>query len=365
MLYVRVSPNRLFIISEYWILIPLMLWIDYLIITKVKKSRDKKNIKRDKLKTKKTKYKQLKIFHFAMNNIVKVLQIRGGEELIDVIYPECIVGRGLRYINNNRIRKLIYSLYKSKQRNGVIYITEAALCYSIKRYGLALPALPIPIEDFIGVTSWYQVIRKTGVTALLGTSIPLIILAENVFLLIPGLFLGIAGIVLSRYNLDLNIVPTSLITGPLESIKRRIPDIPEVVSVNIETEPTNKIEIPQNQYECLLPEQRWTNSKCRLTTTEIVEMSNDIKLDYNDVVNMQDVTGLDKIEFIDRYQVSSSSDVTNTADTVRPKSRLRGTAVNFLDKFGNPENVPESDTWSIDANSFKGIGKKSPGEFAK
>nr|WPV76516.1 hypothetical protein [Naviculales sp.] len=268
MLYIRVGENRLFIISEYYILIPIMLWIDYLIITKIKKSRQKKNceIKKNYL----TKCKQLKIFHLATSNLVNILQIRGGEDLVNITYPDCRVGEGLRYINNDRIRKLVFSLYKSKEKNGVIFITQTALCYLIKRYGLGFPALPIPIEDFIGVTSWYQLIRKTGVAVLLGASIPLVVLAESLFSSVPGLLLGMAAIALSRYNLDLTIVSTSLIKGPLQSIKRRVPDVPEVISVDLRAEPTNKIEMPQGKYECLLPEQRLTNPKCRLTTTEIV-----------------------------------------------------------------------------------------------
>jgi len=359
MLYIRVSPYRLFIINEYWLLIPSILLIDYLIIIKVRKSRDKKNIKTKK--NYQTKLKQLKIFHSAMNNLIDILRIRAGQQLIDVIYPNCIVGEGFNYINNDRIRKLVYSLYKSKEINGVIYITKTALCYLIKRYGLALPAFSVPIEDFIGLTSWYQLIRKTAVTTLLGIAVPLFILAETPIFAILGLLTGIAGISLSFYNRDFNIVSTSLISGSFESIKRRIPDIPEVVSVYIETEPTNKIGMAQKPYECLLAEQRFTNPKCTVTTTEIVEIANNIELDYNHVVNMKDVTGLDTVEFTDIFQVPKP---------IRPKPRfrLRGTKatnVNFLEKFGDPQNVLENETWDIGTNSFEGIGKKNPDEFVK
>lgn len=70
---------------------------------------------------------------------------------------------------------------------------------------------------------------------------------------------------------------------------------------------------------------------------------------------MQDVTSLDTVEFTDRYQVPSLT------KTVRPKPRLKGTSVNFLDKFGDPQNVPESETW----DTFEGISKKNPDEFVK
>ena len=38
MLYLRISPNRVFIINEYYILIPLMLTIELAIVRKKKKS---------------------------------------------------------------------------------------------------------------------------------------------------------------------------------------------------------------------------------------------------------------------------------------------------------------------------------------
>jgi len=161
-----------------------------------------------------------------------------------------------------------------------------ALCYLIKRHGLFFPALPFPIENFIGITSLYQTIRKTNVTLL-------------------------------------------------------------------------------NQYECLLPEQQFSNLKCRLTVEEVTEISSKIKLNYKDIVNMQDVTGVYKIEFTDKYQVPSSSDVTNTVNTVRHKSKLKGIVVNFLNKFSDPKNIPETEIWDIDSNLYGKINKKSFGGFAK
>jgi hypothetical protein len=58
MLIVRVSPNRLFIINEYWLLIPPMLVIDYFIIIKIlkikkSKAKDKENTKNKNIKSKK------------------------------------------------------------------------------------------------------------------------------------------------------------------------------------------------------------------------------------------------------------------------------------------------------------------------
>jgi hypothetical protein len=98
-----------------------MLYIDYCIITKMKKTRaGKEEIE--------IKYKQLKIFALATGSMMAVLAIRGGQEN-DVFYPNCIVGEGLRYVDNDRIRKVVHSFFKHKQIYGVIYITQTALCY--------------------------------------------------------------------------------------------------------------------------------------------------------------------------------------------------------------------------------------------
>ena len=122
--------------------------------------------------------------------------------------------------------------------------------------------------------------RKTDVTTVLGISISLLMSVRIIFIMISGRSLAIAGIMLSSYTLDLNVAFTTFISGPLEFVKRHTPGIVEIVNVNIKNEPTNKIKMRQNRYECLLPKQRLTNSKCRLTTTGIIKILNDIKRIY-------------------------------------------------------------------------------------
>jgi hypothetical protein len=250
-----------------------------------------------------------------MNNIVEILRIRGGQELISKIYPECVVGKGFRYIDHERIHKLVHSLFKSKEKDGVIFITQTALCYLVKRYGLLLPAF-LPIEDPVIITDWYQFIRKAAVTLIIGGAIPMFIWSETAVFMALSLILGVSGIALSATNYDFPIIPTTLISGAVESINRRIPDVPEVVSVNFENKPTNRIEMSNKRYECLLPEYRLIDPTCRMKTIETVEIPNNIGLDYNDVVNMHDVTGLNTVEFTYIYQVPPST------ETVQPKPRL-------------------------------------------
>jgi hypothetical protein len=158
MLYIKVSANRVFFVNEYWILIPLIIAIDIAIIVKVKvkKNRAKKKLELEQFKR---KCNQWKIFHTATGNRIAALQVRVGknvlidlvEDYIEVVHPNCLVGKGLRYVNNERLRKIANSLFRSKAKNGVIFITKTALCHLVEIYGLDLPALPIPVPDFVGI----------------------------------------------------------------------------------------------------------------------------------------------------------------------------------------------------------------------
>lgn len=136
-----------------------MLAIDIAIIIQVRKNcTKKKNGSEERFYSQKCK--QLKIFYLATDNLLVILKIRGGEEFVkfledyvDVAYENCIKGTGLRYVNNHRIQQLVYSVFKFKAKNGVVFITKNALCYLIDIYGLGLPAFLIPVPDFIGISS--------------------------------------------------------------------------------------------------------------------------------------------------------------------------------------------------------------------
>jgi hypothetical protein len=64
---------------------------------------------------------------------------------------------------------------------------------------------------------------------------------------------------------------------------------------------------------------------------------------------MGDVTGMPKIKFNDRNQIPSPK------KTVQ--RRLRGIKINYQDKFCDSKNIPESETWDIDTNSFEKVCK--------
>jgi hypothetical protein len=361
MMCIKLSPNRALFIDEYWILIPLMFAIDMAIIVKVNKNRAEKKRKLEQLKK---KWNVLKIFHIATGNIIAALQVRAGENVAvglvevegynEVRNPNCIVGKGFRFVNNERIRKIAYSLFKSKAKNGVIYITKSALCHLVKIYGLYLPALPVPIPDFIGVSGWYQLVRKIISVGCLGIPLPMLILAQGPISIIFSIVAAGFGIVVMAYTKDPGflIIPTSVISTSIESITRRIPDQPDIISIDLEPVSRSKIIMPEfsKRYECSLTEQIINNPKCSVRPSEIsdIDANAGLFLDYNKVVNMGDVTQLTDTKFTDHFEVSPIPEPTNNF-------RLRGThrfknpgkTVKFLEKFGDPEFISETEQWDI------------------
>jgi len=358
MLYLRISPRWAFIINEYWVLVPLMLAIDIAVIVNVKKNRARKK------KQYSQKFKQLQIFHIATGNLLAALKVRGREKIfleavenyIEVAYPNCIVGKGLRYINNTRLRKLVYSLFKSKVKNGVIYITKTALCHLVEMYSLDLPALAVPVPDFIGVFSWCTLERKIISVAALGIPLPMIILAQGPLAIVISLVAGSFGIFVMTFTKDpgFTMIPTDLIFGPIGSIRRRMPNQPNIVSIDLEPVRRYKItmsglsESEKTPYECFLPNQMITNPKCNLRLSEIADIvgNTDTTLNYKDVVNMQDATKLKTVDFSDKFEVFPPQKSTSKVGFRGTKNFCNsGKTVNFLDKFRDSEFVPDTQKW--------------------
>jgi hypothetical protein len=377
MLYVKLSSNRVVFVNEYWILIPLMIAIDIAIIVKVRRNRAEKKLKEEQLKE---KYKQWKIYHTATGNLTAALQIRAGEnvlvrlvdEYIEVTHPNCLVGKGIRYVNSERLRKIAYSLFKNKAKNGVIYITKTALCHLVEIYGLNLPALPFPVPDFIGVSGWYQLVRKVISVGCLGIPLPMLILAQGPASIIVSLAAGGFGMVVMAYTKDPGfiIIPTDIISTSVDSIMRRIPDQPDLVSIDLETLSRSKVTMPEFSmgYECSLPDQIMFNPKCSLRPSEIADIAANadvyLPLNYDEVVNMQDVTKLTTVKFSDKFDISTSSKPTSSF-------RLRGTkrfrnqskTQNFSEKFGDPKFVSDMEQWDITTPTPQDGIRIQDGEF--
>ncbi len=144
---------------------------------------------------------------------------------------------------------------------------------------------------------------------------------------------------------DPDKLPTSFIDEilPISQIEPRIADLPDVVTVNF----GNKVKAPsivQSKGECLLPEQAYFNPNCQIKPTEIPTAVNQAPpgLVYDEVVNMQDITGLDRVDFSDVLDLGQPEPSISKAS----KSKT----VNFLEMFGDPADIDESDTW--DASSI-------------
>lgn len=342
-----------------------MLTIDIAIIVKVKRNRAKKKLKLEQSEQLKKKFKQWKIFHIATGNFIAALQIRGGENIlvalvedyIKVVHPNCIVGKGLLYVNNDRLRKIAYDLFRSKAKNGgVIYITKTALCHLVEIYGLNLPALPVPIPDFIGVSDWYLLVKKVISVGFFGIPLPMLILAQGPASIIISLTAGSFGIVAMAFIKDPGflIESTDVISVPVDSIRRRIPDQLDLVSVDLEPVSRSKITMLEfsTGYECSLPDQIMHNPKCNLRPSEIADISANTKVDvplyYHEVVNMQYVTKLATVEFNDKFQISPGPKPT-TNFQLRGTKRFKnqGKTVNFLEKFKDPEFISDTKKWDI------------------
>lgn len=359
MLYLKLSPDRVWIINEYWIFFPLALAIDIAIILHVKKHRrNQKQVEQVK-----KQLRDYKIFHIAMGNFLEALKIRGGEDLIDYIhqvdYPDIIIGSGLRYLDNTRMRNIINSLFKKKAINGVIFITRTALAYLVEQYGLELFAFPFPVQDVLGVSAWKIFGKKLAAAACFAISLPMLVLAQGPASIIIGIGAGSFSIAMVATTNDpgFKIIGTTLISGPLSAIKRRMPDQAEVVTVDLNFEKAQKITMSKisDSSDCLLPHQMIVNQKCRLRSSEISDIvaNVDTPLTYDDVVNMQDVTNLHTLEFSDKFEVTPNPNPKPTSNyrlRGTKNYRNRGKTANFLEKFGDPKVIPDTEQW--DSNTI-------------
>jgi hypothetical protein len=98
-------------------------------------------------------------------------------------------------------------------------------------------------------------------------------------------------------------------------------------------------------YECSLPDQIMFNPKCSLRPSEIADIAANadvyLPLNYDQVVNMQDVTKL-RVKFSDKFEVSLSSKPTSSFRLRGTKRfRNRSKTQNFSEKFRDPKFVSD------------------------
>jgi hypothetical protein len=263
------------------------------------------------------------------------LLTRGGSNIIDTDYIKaaCIIEEGVRYLDDTRLRNIITDVYRHKVKGQIIYVTATALCHIANRYGQRFLALPFAVGDF-GLTSWYQALRKVFVTILLGGVGPLYIIGGPVSLIFASI-LGVSGLRLAFNNLD--FIPTSPV-DVTKGFEPRIPGISDVVVVNNRDKMIMGDPVQENQ-ECWLQDQRLLNPNCKEKPTQIPDAIDSVlpDLNYEDTVNMQDVTGLDREKFTDEFDLGQ-----NQPSICKPR---QGKEVNFLDKFGDSGQISESEEW--------------------
>jgi len=365
MLFIQISSKRMFIISEYWILIPLMLAIQLIIARKLKKNRSQNN---DKSK----QFTKWKIFNFAVGNF------RGGHEItqfledyyIDVEHTDCIIKPGVQYLDNPRLRKIVKYLFDDKVKNGVIFIIRTALCHIVSEYGLYQLELPIPIRTPVVVTSWILFLQKTITSAFIVSPAAIITLlgTTNLSLTASGIsfLVGLIGLTLTK-DAGLAVIATQAFRGPISSLKSRINNQVEVVSIDIQPNDHTLVKNPlAPSYECSLPDQRIGNPNCAhhniiieiINNDESANMILDKIIEYDQVVNMEDVTGLrGDIKFADPFEtvpLEKPGPIKSEHSRPNLRKKLRRTA-NLLDKYKDPENVPDTATWDTSSNTKHNI----------
>ena len=343
MLLIRISSKRVFAISEYYILIPLMLAIELAIARKLKKKNRSQNNEKSKQATK------WKIFYFAIG------RLRGGNEItqfledyyLDVEHPDCILKPGIQFVDNARLRKIVNYLFHDKVKNGVIFITRTALCHIASEYGLYQLDLPIPIHSPVAVTSGILLLQKTIVSGFIVSPAAIITLlgTTNVGLIASAIsfLVGLTTLALTKDG-GLAVIATQAYRGRISSLEPRISNQVEVVSIDVQP---NDYTIVKNQlapsYECSLPDQRIGNPTCARHNI-IMDIINNDESVYD-------------IKFADQFEtVPLEKPGPIKSEHSRPNLRknLIRTA-NLLDKYGDPQNVPDTETWDTSPNTKHNI----------
>lgn len=346
MLYYRYSPTRTFFLNEYWILIPSAILVNYFVIRKIRSDREKMEQLRNlqaRLERER-KIRRILLLSLGLTGCRNFLPRGGSTDFINVVnvdYIKCDIEKGIRYLDDNRLRNIIHDLYKHKRKGKIIYITATALCHLADRYGQKFFALPIAVGDF-GFTNLYQTLRKLLVTTLLGGVGPLYYIGTPSAIFF-AFILGTSGLTIGFNNLE--VIETSFLDDT-KDVKPRIPSMPDVVVVNNHDKISMSRPVQENQ-ECWLPDQQFLNRKCNVKTTEIPDATDSVLsgLKYEEAVNMNDVTGLDQVEFTDKY------DFGHTEPSIcKPR---KGKEVHFLDQFGDSGPIGESEKWDTCENEFR------------
>lgn len=362
-IYINVSPTRTFLISEYWILIPVGLITEYLILKKIKQYdlRQKELLEIKRKMEQAERIRRIVAYACGITGTAgAVAYIRGGNnynfvdignDLIDVLpLNDCDIPHGVFYVNSRRLKDLMVKNFPKKIRGGkILIITGTAFCHALKWAKHHDIFGKVPIEDVIGLTSYAEAAQATVATLIGVAGGPI----WFKFGRIAGILTLLGGFAVSQYNFQK--IATSFLpnVGKLSELKSRIRGEEDVVVVNLNIDPgTNKIMMSPPEkpdFECLLPEQSLFNPKCRMNPTDIPEAINSdptvldsLKIDvrYDEMVNMKDVLKTPHLDFNDIYDTGQTPKMTS--------HKVQGKTVNFLDKIADNGPVDSSESWEIE-----------------
>lgn len=130
------------------------------IVVKVRNNRAQKHLKSKKLKE---DLRRWKIFHFANRNIFSSIFVRGGQEVVKIIaygfievtHENCIVAKGVQFLDNECICNLLTIQHSDKIKNGILFITRTALCHYASQTGLGILDTKI-----VNISSWLTLGKK-------------------------------------------------------------------------------------------------------------------------------------------------------------------------------------------------------------
>lgn len=367
MVYI-VYNGKLWFFSTMWILTPIGCVILYKLIQRTEQKR--KRVQEEWAE------------YYKAHGITPPNDIRGGQqdpfesefvpELVNVTNPGfiCLVQDGVSYVKNNGYKQLAIRHFNDKAKDGVIFFTKSAFCQLIVLQGLEIG--PGFMNTF-GISSWVNPVRNSiGIgTAVYGLHLIWCSIRDQIPVgLDAGLFSknrrisligGIVSLLVSLLSMFWNRNPGFVfisstviaIDGKVVSrVTSRIPELIDVVIVNSKNANkalTIKKEDPSGI--CKIPgvAKFWKKCPPKVTFTDP-----ELGVEYHDMVNMNDVIKLsldDNQKFNDLLDVGNP----NLAETVPEPPRIKGTmsktarikakVVHFLDKFKDPEVIPDESRW--------------------
>lgn len=304
-----VLKRRILFIDEYWILVPITvtaIGIKYFLMRKARRKKVTNQSIRDQREEEKQLITQAKIYSIATNNIGLLMFLLGFNE-----DGYCTVGDGARFIDHEFSMSKIREKFSNRAVRGVIYITEHALCYIVRKYDLLNAVLPNSFRGRVFLTSWVVLAHKLQVmffmasmaTPFLAPSLGILANAPVLYLTELTSFAGLLNAALSAKRAEAGLIPSSLIEQPLAHLKGRLRGLPDVVSVNYEKRNSGKVLLEmfnkKQPPQCMIPGYQFTDkiglgkNVCDAINFELPDIGWSKEIEQN-VVTLADVINLEE-----------------------------------------------------------------------